>query len=183
MEVGAEFLSLTGPAFRAVPDAVELVHNRLYQFCPVGDDAGFEIPFVFAFGAHSGAGEICAAGVGEVSVDNDGFEVHSRAENSFHTVYQVGIFVEIFSEVWPRLFCVQESYFHFLLYELGEDFEERDHFIVFVNVKVFYVGGCQPEKFFGPRDFSDDYFFVYLGVFYQFEHFLTLFYIRQVMFL
>ena len=61
----------------AGPDRVELIYDFRDEDWIVGDKAGLEVSSVLAFGAHSGAGQIGTAGVGETSVNNHGFKMNS----------------------------------------------------------------------------------------------------------
>ena len=71
----------------AGPDGVELFHDFSDEGWIIGDNAGLEVSSVLALGAHSGAGQIGAAGVGETSVNDYGFKMNSRAKNSLHAGY------------------------------------------------------------------------------------------------
>ena len=105
--IGAEFFALAWGAVGAAPDRIELFHDLFDEAWIVGDDAGFEVSSMLAFSAHSGAGQVGAAGVGETAVNDDGFEMDPRTQNSLHAVYQIRIPVKIFSKGRARLFGVE----------------------------------------------------------------------------
>ena len=102
----------------AAPDGVELGHDLLDKDSLVGNDAGLEVSPVLAFGAHSGAGQIGAAGVGKSTINNHGLEMNARAENSLHAGDQIRVAVEILAKSRARLFGVQQSDLHMALRQI-----------------------------------------------------------------
>jgi hypothetical protein len=152
------------------PDVVELVHDFADYCFVVGYYAGLEISLVFALGAHAGTGEIGAAGIGEGAVDDHGFEMDSRAQDALHAAYQIGIPVEISSKGRARLFGVEQPDFYILLSDIREDFEKRDHFPAFIDVKVLQVGGRDPDKSARLTDTPADHSFVYVSISNEINH-------------
>lgn len=134
------------------PDAVELLHDFADYCSVVGDNAGLEISFVLAFGPHAGAGQIGAAGVGKIAVNNHGFEMNSRTQDSLHALYQIWVLVEILTKGRPRLFGVQQSYLHTSIHQIGQDLKERHHPAALIDMKVFQVGRRYPNELPGLSD-------------------------------
>jgi len=64
-----------GAAPRKIEERLQFVEHQVVR----GDDTKLEVAPILIFCAKSGTGEIGAAHVGALSVDDDGFQVDSRA--------------------------------------------------------------------------------------------------------
>ncbi len=162
--VGAEFFSFAWGAVGASPDVVELLHDFGDDVLVIGDNAGLEVSLVLALGAHAGAGEIGAAGIGEIAVHDHGLEMHPRAQDSLHALYQVRVFVEIVSKGWARLLGVQQPYLHAPAHQIGKDLKKRHPPAALVHVKVFQIRGCYPDELAGLWNPPANHLLVYVSI-------------------
>ena len=136
----------------AYPNGVELVHGLLNQFGVVGEDARLEVAGAFSIHADACPGEVCAANVGRLAVEDQYFEMHSRTECPFKTIEQSWIFVEIFAEGWSRFLGMDEPDFDTFFDKLSQDRKERLHLradldMYFNIAVVFYVCKNSKESF------------------------------------
>jgi hypothetical protein len=152
------------------PDVIELLHDLADYFLVVGYDTGLEVSSVLALGAHAGACEIGAAGIGEAAVDYHGFEMDSGAQDSLHAAYQIRVLVEISSKGRARFSGVQQPYLHMFVDKIGQDLEKRDHSAAFVHVKIFQVRGGDPNKSASACNSTLNHLFVYISVRNVIEH-------------
>lgn len=112
-------------AVLATPDAVELLHGGFDEAGIIGEDACLEVTAVTAFHADAGSGKVGGADVGGLKVEDEYFEVDSRAEHLLQRRLQYRVTVKVFSECRPRLFGMDETYLHAMLQKIGKDPEKR----------------------------------------------------------
>lgn len=79
--VGAVLAAAATGAVFAAPYDVELLWGSFNKSWVVGKDAGLEISAVTAFHANSGSGQIGAADIGRLKVEDPHVEVYPQAEH------------------------------------------------------------------------------------------------------
>ena len=132
-------------AMFANPHVVELVHRLLHDFGVIGEDARLEVSLAIGFHADARTGEVRAADIDLLAVEDYQLEVDTRTKHSFQPIEQDGILVEVFSESWTRLFRMNETNLNTTPYQLGDEREERFLLLAHLHVKVLDVGGADPE--------------------------------------
>ena len=103
---------LLTPAFVAVgahPYTIELIHDVLDQRCVRRDYTGLEITALWAFCAHTSAGQVRASGIGRTPIYNHGLEMNPRADDAFDTGDQIVIPVKIEPEIGTRFLGVEQA--------------------------------------------------------------------------
>ena len=119
--IRADLAELAFGAGVAEENAIVFLHDLVDDEAFGGEETGFEVAAVIALGAEAGTGEIGAAEVGGLTIDDDRLHVHARAEEAFEAVRaEFGIFVEIPPEPWSRLLGMDQTHFHTLGHKFGE---------------------------------------------------------------
>lgn len=86
---GAVGFSLATGAVGADPELIELLHDGANESSVAGEDATLEVATVLALHTEAGSGEIGAARVGYLPVDDHAFEVNPGAEDHLHAVDEI----------------------------------------------------------------------------------------------
>ena len=81
--IRAHVAALAFLALAAAPHLVELLAGGGHEGGVIGEDARFEVAAAGRLHAHARAGEVGAAHVADLLVDDDDFEVDARAEGAF----------------------------------------------------------------------------------------------------
>ena len=132
----------------AHPYLIELLHCLLQNRGVVGEDADLEVAGVFALHPDARTGEVGAADVRLLAIEDEHLEMHARTERPFHPVDERRILVEILTERRSRFLGVDEPYFHAPADELRQQFEERHLHTVLLDIRILDVGGADPKRVF-----------------------------------
>lgn len=145
--VRADLAALAFEAGVAEVEGVEEGHQRSDEAAVFGDDAGFEVAAVVAFGTETSSSEIGGADVGESAIGDDALHVHAWAEDAAKEVAldEVGEAVKVSSEAWAGLFGVDEPDFDSFADFACEDLEKGDELFTTADVQIFEIGGDEPE--------------------------------------
>lgn len=121
-------------------------------FLLVGDEARFEVAFERSFGTDAGTGEVGGADEGFDAIDDDGLGVNAGAEDALEEIAldEGGVAVEVLTKAGAGFLGMEETDGDAFVDKVGEDFEEGDEAAAFFDVKVFEVGGDDPEEFLSP---------------------------------
>jgi len=141
----------------AYPNGIELVHGLLNQFGVVGEDACFEIARTLSFHADACAGEVGAADVSHLAIENQNLEMYPRTERPFKAIKQSRVFVEVLAEGWTRLLGMDETDFDSFFNKLSQDSKEGLRLRADFDIKVFDVGGANPNASFHLGDTGKDF--------------------------
>ena len=147
--VGADVAALAFLALAATPHLVELLAGGGHEGGVIGEDARFEVAAAGRLHAHARAGEVGAAHVADLLVDDDDFEVDARAQGAFQQLGEAWVAVEVGAEVRPGLLGVDEPHLHALAEQFGQHPEKRLFSFSLKHVQVFDVGGADPQRLFG----------------------------------
>ena len=129
----------------AHPHSVELVHRLLHNHGVVGEDAGLEVAGVFALHTNARTGEVGAADIDFLAIEDEYLEVYARTECTFHPVDERGVLVEVLAERRSRFLGVDEPDFNALADKLRQQFEERHFHPVLLDIRILDVGGADPK--------------------------------------
>lgn len=127
------------------PNIIELVHGLLDQLWIVGEDARFEVACAIAFHADACTGEVGAADVGHLAIEDQNLEMYSRTKHPLQTIKQDWVFVEVLTEGGARLLGMDESHFNAFFDELCQDGQEGLRLRAYLDIQVFDVGGANPK--------------------------------------
>ncbi len=127
------------------PDIIELVHGLLDQFRIVGENASLEVSGAVAFHADACAGEVGAADVGYLIVEDQNLEMHPWTKCPFKAIKQSRVFVEVLAKRGTWLFGVDKPYLNAIFDELRQDRKEGLRLRPDLDIEVFDVGGANPE--------------------------------------
>ena len=150
--VGAEVASFTCFAVSANPDVVELVHCLLHDFGVVGEDAGLKVAFVVVLHADAGAGEVRAAHIDFLAVEDEHLEMDTGTEHPFETIVENRVFVEVLTEVRTGFFGMNQTHLHTPPDELS--YQSEKGFLLFanVNIEILDVSSANPKRVFHGLD-------------------------------
>ena len=155
--VTAKGFSFAAGAVFAYPYGIKLVHGLLNQFRFVGEDARLKVAGAFSFHADACTSEVCAADVGQLAVEDQDLEMHPRTECPFKAIEQCWIFVEVLAEGWTRLLGMDKPNFDTLFDELSQDSKKRLGLRADLDIKVFDIGGANPNASFHFGDASKNF--------------------------
>ena len=127
------------------PNIIELVHGLLNQLWIVGEDAGLEVAGAVAFHADACAGEVGAADICHLAIENKNLEMYSRTKHPFQAIKQGRIFVEVLTERWTRLLGMNESHLNAFFDELCQNGQEGLRLRADLDIQVLDVGGANPK--------------------------------------
>ena len=130
------------------PNRIELVHGLLDQLGIVGEDAGLEVAGAVAFHADACAGEVSAADVGNLVIENQNLEMYPWTKRPFQAIKQVRVFVEVLAEGGTWLFGMDEPHLNAFFNELSQYRKEGLRLRPDLDIKVFDVGGANPKAAF-----------------------------------
>ncbi len=136
-------------ALAATPHLVKLLAGSGHEGGVIGEDAGLEVAAAGRLHAHARAGEVGTAHVADHLVDDDDFEVYTRAEGAFQQLGEARVAVEVGAEVRSGLLGVDEPHLHAFAEQFGQHPEERLLGFPLKHVQVFDVGGADPQRLFG----------------------------------
>ena len=125
---------------------VELVHRLFHYFGFVSENTSLKVSLAVGLHADARPGEVCAADIDLLAVEDYQLEVDTRTKHSFQPIEQDGILVEVFSESWTRLFRMNETNLNNTPYQLGDEREERFLLLAHLHVKVLDVSGADPKS-------------------------------------
>lgn len=143
--IRTELPPFAGFAVLADPHVVELVHRLFHDFGLVGEDARLEVSLAIGFHTDTSAGEVRAADIDLLTVEDQHLEMHPRTKYPLQSVEKHRIFVEVLTEVRAGFLRVDEPYLHPAPYQLGNKREKRFLLLAHLHVKVLDVGGADPE--------------------------------------
>ena len=129
----------------ADPYIVELVHCLFHYFGFVSENTSLKVSLAVGLHADARPGEVCAADIDLLAVEDYQLEVDTRTKHSFQPIEQDGILVEVFSESWTRLFRMNKANLNATLDKLGDEREKRFLLLAHLHEKVFDVGGADPK--------------------------------------
>ena len=89
-------------------------------------------------------GEVGAADIDFLAVEDKHLEVHARTESPFHPVDERRVLVEVLAERRSWFLGVDEPYFYAPADKLRQQFEERHLHPVLLDVGILDVGGAYP---------------------------------------
>ena len=147
--IWTDIAALALGALAAAPHLVELLAGSGHEGGVIGEDAGLEVAAAGRLHAHARAGEVGTAHVADHLVDDDDFEVYTRAEGAFQQLGEARVAVEVGAEIGPGLLGVDEPHLHALSQQLRQHPEEWFLGLALRHVQVFDVGGADPQRLFG----------------------------------
>ena len=154
--IRTELPPFAGLAMLADPHVVELVHRLLHDFGVIGEDARLEVSLAVGLHADARPGEVCAADIDLLAVEDYQLEVDTRTKHSFQPIEQDGILVEVFSESWTRLFRMNKANLNATLDKLGDEREKRFLFFSHFHIEVLDVCSADPEGMFHGGHAGED---------------------------
>ena len=129
----------------AYPDGIKLVHGLLNQLRIVGEDAGLEVARSIAFHANACAGEVGAADIGHLAIEDQNLEMYSRTKHPLQAIKQGWVFVEVLTERGTRLLGMDEPHLNALFDEFCQNRKKGLRLRAYLDIQVFDVGGANPE--------------------------------------
>ena len=144
--VAAEGAALAGFAVAAHPHSVEQLHCLFHNHSVVGEDAGLEVAGVFALHTNARTGEVGAADIDFLAIEDEHLEMHARTERPFHPVDERRVLIKVLAESGSRFLGVDEPYFHAPADELRQQFEERHFHPALLDIRILDVGGANPQR-------------------------------------
>ena len=142
--IPAKGFPLAGLAVLTHPNFIELVHGLFNQLGGVGENAGLEVARTLAFHADACAGEVGAANISHLAIENQNLEMYPRTKRPLQTIKQGGVFVEVLTKRWAWLLGMNEPHFHTFFDELRQYCKEGFRLRADLDVQVFDVGGTNP---------------------------------------
>lgn len=97
-------------AHGTIPNAVELFHSLLDYLRIIGKNASLEVSCVFWFHSYPCTSEVSTADVNFLAVEDYHLKVYTRAENSFKSVEENRVLVEVLSESRTWFFGMDETH-------------------------------------------------------------------------
>jgi hypothetical protein len=129
----------------AYPNLIELVHGLLNQLGIVGEDAGLEVARTIAFHSYACTGEVGAANISHLTIENQNLEMYPRTKHPLQAIKQGGVFVEVLAERGTWLFGVDKPYLNAFFDEQRQDRKEGLRLRAYLDIQVFDVGSANPE--------------------------------------
>lgn len=115
-----------GGAFRASPDSVETLLDRIDRLLVIGDDAYLEVASALPFCAKTRTRPVGASEVNDSSIDDDRLEMHTRAHSHLDpSIDESGKRVKALPKRTRRHRGVKDPNVHATLRKLGENAEYR----------------------------------------------------------
>ena len=139
--VTAVFLAAAVLALETGPDGVKLVHGGFHQLRIIGEDARLEITGAGTLHSNAGTGEIGAANVRQLAVEDNYLEMHAGTQGTLKAREEDRIVVKVLTEIGAGFLGVNEAHFPALLDKFGQDTQERAVF----DIKVLDIGRAYPE--------------------------------------
>lgn len=154
--IRTELPPFAGLAVFADPYIVELAHRLLHDFGLIGEDASLKVSLAIGFHADARPGEVCAADIDLLAVEDYQLEVDTRTKHSFQPIEQDGILVDVFSESWTRLFRMNKANLNATLDKLGDERKKRFLFFSHFHIEVLDVCSADPEGVLNGDHTSED---------------------------
>ena len=143
--IRTEFPSFASLAVLANPHVVELVHCLFHDFGVVGEDARLKVSLAVGFHADARTRKIRTSDIDLLAVEDQHFEVNTGTKHPLQSVEKHRMFVEIFSEIRTWFFRMNKANLNATLDKLGDERKKRFLLLAHLHVKVFDVGGANPE--------------------------------------
>jgi hypothetical protein len=146
--IRAKFSSLAVNAMFTKIQGVDPVHELCQLLLIVEQKSSFKVSFMLAFGAHASPCQVGRSDKSENAVDNDGFGMNSRTQDSFKqfAVYQGVKAIKFFAKSRPWFFCVYQPHRDAGFNQRIEGFKQWQKAEIDLYVQILDIGCNDPKE-------------------------------------